>query len=647
MDGYAPINGSATLNSNKKKIIGILAIVGAAAMLVVVGIAYISVSTTMTDGGGKGDDKKCVPLNSIDKYYDLTATNDFAPHGVSKSDLEDHLEKFIRVQYKTRADVNVQDVSGTFKFPSNNDVNTVPYYTAMYRKSFNKGSDNIVNGTAWRTYLQSVTGNVDAATQIAYAGGTNPGTSSPYQFSLGDRSHYSKYNIPHPPKFHSNQLATEMVEMYWAALIRDVAFTNWSTDPLVAQACAELTSFGADFKGPKNAGVVTPATFLSVGNVWQLPGPRLSQFVFMNLFPVSSGGLASQVIQKVRYFVPGMVSNKIWALNTTDWNQSPAITLHKTGNAAEAGPVRVAAAAARYCTYPRDYMSYMVGGQAAVINTMASLNTIGGSVGPNQLNPNNNGPQPTIPADVPAGDGPFNFAANCFEIMGLASNVRVFSQIWKHTYLRARPEEIGIEVQRTLGLVTPAGIAAAIGGGFPGAFAPSAVYTNPLLLLSQALNLTYAAQSSYFLSTSSQFGCPADPAYPSGHLTSTTMMWTIFKALINHTGTLPCQQPDPATNFTTLASCTLFGGPATVNAHDEINKWIANAAMHRMLVAIHYRSDVEESIATVEQVAIDFLKDYALTVRNALPTSTNLSGFRFKLFNGTLYDVLIPGPIDP
>ena len=45
---------------------------------------------------------------------------------------------------------------------------------------------------------------------------------------------------PAAPSVSSQERADEAVENYWMALLRDVAFTNYATDPNVAQACAEL-----------------------------------------------------------------------------------------------------------------------------------------------------------------------------------------------------------------------------------------------------------------------------------------------------------------------------------------------------------------------------------------------------------------------
>ena len=57
----------------------------------------------------------------------------------------------------------------------------------------------------------------------------------------------------------SPEYATELVEIYWGSLLRDVAFTDYATNPTAIAAAQELTELGASYTGPKDAhGVVTP-----------------------------------------------------------------------------------------------------------------------------------------------------------------------------------------------------------------------------------------------------------------------------------------------------------------------------------------------------------------------------------------------------
>src|SRR5215813_5755322 len=46
-----------------------------------------------------------------------------------------------------------------------------------------------------------------------------------------------------PPAFSSALMATEMAEVYWLSLTRDVPFRDYETDPLVAAAVADMNAF--------------------------------------------------------------------------------------------------------------------------------------------------------------------------------------------------------------------------------------------------------------------------------------------------------------------------------------------------------------------------------------------------------------------
>ena len=67
-----------------------------------------------------------------------------------------------------------------------------------------------------------------------------------------------------PPAFASRENAAEIAENYWMALLRDVPFTDYPSNPIAAAAAADLNLFGADFKGAKNdQGQVTPESAVS------------------------------------------------------------------------------------------------------------------------------------------------------------------------------------------------------------------------------------------------------------------------------------------------------------------------------------------------------------------------------------------------
>ena len=90
-------------------------------------------------------------------------------------------------------------------------------------------------------------------------------------------------NIPPAPSVASAQTAAELVEHYWAALMRDVHFADYATSSIAAQACADLNSLSyvqshnSQFPYP-----VTPQNLFRgqiVPGDGNVQGPYLSQFM--------------------------------------------------------------------------------------------------------------------------------------------------------------------------------------------------------------------------------------------------------------------------------------------------------------------------------------------------------------------------------
>jgi len=81
----------------------------------------------------------------------------------------------------------------------------------------------------------------------------NPASS--YAFELESKDSH-QYRIRAAPAFNSAEEAGEMVELYWMALLRDVNFNSYATNPLAIAAANDLSQL-SDFRGPKQGGVVT------------------------------------------------------------------------------------------------------------------------------------------------------------------------------------------------------------------------------------------------------------------------------------------------------------------------------------------------------------------------------------------------------
>src|SRR5438876_4565095 len=84
--------------------------------------------------------------------------------------------------------------------------------------------------------------------------------------------------VPPAPALASATYGTELVELYWASLLRDVAFTDYVSNATAAQAAAELSSMPA-YLGPRDgSGNVTPDLLFRGTYPGDTLGPYLSQF---------------------------------------------------------------------------------------------------------------------------------------------------------------------------------------------------------------------------------------------------------------------------------------------------------------------------------------------------------------------------------
>src|SRR4030095_416735 len=84
--------------------------------------------------------------------------------------------------------------------------------------------------------------------------------------------------VPPAPALASEAYGTELVELYWASLLRDVAFTDYASNAMAAPAAAELSSMPA-YLGPRGgSGNVTPALLFRGTYRGDTLGPYLSQF---------------------------------------------------------------------------------------------------------------------------------------------------------------------------------------------------------------------------------------------------------------------------------------------------------------------------------------------------------------------------------
>ncbi|MDJ0705093.1 MAG: vanadium-dependent haloperoxidase [Leptolyngbyaceae cyanobacterium MO_188.B28] len=116
--------------------------------------------------------------------------------------------------------------------------------------------------------------------------------------------------------------------------------------------------------------------------------------------------------------------------------------------------------------------------------------------------------------------------------------------------------------------------------------------------------------TSYLLPMAFPEGSPMHPAYGAGHATVAGACVTILKAFFDHTYVLPQPYVQPATDGRSLVQ---VNAPVNLTVEGELNKLAANISIGRNWAGVHYFTDYIESIRLGEKIAIGILEEQKLT----------------------------------
>lgn len=389
--------------------------------------------------------------------------------------------------------------------------------------------------------------------------------------------------IPPAPAFASAEAAGEMVEIYWTALVRDVPFNKFSSDPTALAAIADLNTL-SDFRGPKINGMVTPETFLRGNTRADIIGPYISQFLYLTV-PYGNNEISPEQIVPL----PGIGND--FMTNFADWF------------AIENGGIPTQSIAIdgtrRFIRTPRDLSEYVhldSPGQAA-FSALLILNGFGESA----FAPNN----PYL--FNPTQDGFVTFGLS--QVLALmqaavqAALKAAWYQKWQ-VHRRLRPEEFGFYVQQQV-------------------FRGKNLGIQRDLTQSAALPAIFTTYGTYFLPQAYPEGSPAHPSYPSGHAASIGAAVTILKAFFNEDFIIPLPV------FPNSDNTALIGFSGILTIGNELNKLASNIALGRDHAGVHYRSDAMEGLLLGEATAIDILNN------DAFLFNEEFSGYTITKFDGT------------
>lgn len=445
------------------------------------------------------------------------------------------------------------------------------------------------------------------------------------------------HTMPPAPTLDSQELVTEMIELYSMALLRDVAFANFGSDSGVQNAINRLNDSSwisnpdlrrispkekARLRGPFNLQTVfrgiTPGD-----NV----GPYLSQFLLVgnqgidNIHQFSDGFIqygAIRVEQRVRVATPGKDFMTTWEAWIDVQNGADVRGLETY----EDNP------GYRFIATPRDLATYVHFDALyeAYLNACLILLGLGTPFDPG----------------IPFQDDDFRDKQQAFAQFGgphiLSLVTEVATRALKavrfqkfNVHRRLRPEAIGgwvdryknanlQELQILETLVNGVGndLLQEVAGhnAMENESFEDFIDENPKQKGNRRRNRRVKRKNdrsgnavSYLLPMAFPEGSPMHPSYGAGHATVAGACVTILKAFFDHGATLPfCFQPSADGMQLDPANC-----PQPLTVEGELNKLCSNISIGRNWAGVHYFTDYIESIRLGEKIAIGILEEQKIT----------------------------------
>jgi hypothetical protein len=452
--------------------------------------------------------------------------------------------------------------------PANGEERDYPF-VANFSKGLPHDELGEVDPGAYRALLRALRTGEKRDFEAIPLGGDRPlrNPQAGLAFDLeGPDSHHLA--IPPAPRIDASENSSEMAELYWMALARDVAFADYEADPLVASACRDLSAFSS-FRGPKQGGSVTPSTLFRGFTAGDLAGPYVSQFL---LGDVPYGTLT--IGQRQQTFLPG-----------TDFLTDFDSWLRIQNGEAPADAVAYDATL-RFVRNGRDLAAYVQidALYEAYLNACLILLGMGAP-----LDPGNPYRSLTTTDAFGTFGGP--------HILSLVTEVatRALKAVWFqkwYVHRRLRPEEFG-------GRIHNQRIGAA---AYP---------IDPEILDSPVLDEVSSRYGSFLLPQAYPEACPLHPAYGSGHATVAGACVTILKAWFDESFVLP----DPVVASSDGTELVAYTGSDSnaLSVGGELDKVAANIAMGRNFAGIHWRTDYAEAVRLGEAIAIGILEEQAIT----------------------------------
>ncbi|MGO9517710.1 MAG: hypothetical protein ACLPND_11740 [Candidatus Korobacteraceae bacterium] len=497
--------------------------------------------------------------------------------------------------------------------PDNGDSQRFTDFSGNWSKCLKHDYLGIPNAASWQSLVYALkTGRFSDFENILVGSpgntnftGTLNGPQGALAFDLeGLDSHATV--IPPAPSVATAQTAAEQVEHYWAALMRDVNFTDYASSPLAVQACVDLNNMSY-IRSSQNNEFPYPVTPQNLFRGQIVPGdgpvhgPYLSQFLIQPTFLGAQP--LSQQLQRFRSVSEG----------GADFMTDPTEYQHvQNGGVPNFSltydPIY------RFLRMGRDMAAYTHVDALHQAYFVALLILLGINAPLNPGNPYNH-------SRTEHGFGTFGGPDTLATIPEMAT--RALKAAWFHKWvvnLRMRPEEYGALVQARLTNQHPMPQAAA------------ALHHD--VLNSAVMPLIYAHNNnqSFLLPQAFPEGSPTHPCYPTGHGTVGGACIAALKfffdgsqklqPLLQHAGS---DIMVPSEDGLSLVPYTgSDAGSLTINGELAKLGWNITQA-HGIHAGIHFRSSNYYSLLLGELTGISVLQDRAASYNE--PFTINITKF--------------------
>jgi hypothetical protein len=496
--------------------------------------------------------------------------------------------------------------------PDNNDEERYPSRFASYTKGLPHDPLGDVVTTEYDKLIQAlIGGNPPADLESVVLGGerklVNP--LAAYAYLLEGPDPHSLALRP-APTFISPEVAGEMDELYWMALVRDVPFQSYTSNPpaLITQAIQRLNQL-REYRGAKENGVVTGQSLFRAALPGSVKGPFISQFLLQDV------PYGAQVIPQ-RNLTRVAGDDRVFRFDEWLRIQNGALPTQP----ATYDPVR------RYIRNGRDlaewvHLDYPVQSSLNAALLLARMGDVDADPKSSplvfdELSPYNSYRKQEPFATLGNGDG--------LDLVSRIVNPALRAE-WFQKWLihrRLRPEEYAGRVHNTLTGARQ----------YP---VPQELLASPVLPLILARNnaLNGGAGGTYLLNQAFPEGSPVHPAYASGHSTYIGAGVTMLKAFYKD---IPI--PNPVVPNADGTALVPYSGP-TLYAFDELDKLASNIGVARLFAGVHYRSDHDHAVRLGELLALRTLQDMARLYREE-----PFRGFQVRTFGGNTLTITRDSP---